>query len=359
MSCVEKKKGVYSDSRIRWSTVLRPAVPVFGDVSMAAKPQRRRSKSPGSLPPTWLARQRLEAPQHQLYIVIPSTPAAMCGIFFSLSRHDFKSPDSNTEQLLNNRGPDSLGIHRVVVPSKSSSHDVPSSDLYATFVSTVLSLRGAALTEQPLKDDETGSILCWNGEAWSVAGELVSGSDSRAVFDALLAPAPDDVSKSAGSPTKHVIQVLSSIRGPYAFVFYDARDQFIYYGRDCLGRRSLLNKKGDVFILSSVCDNASGEDWAEVEADGIYALDLTSAPTSALPTATHIPHRRCGDESIKGTYFVGKFKAPRIPLNRSGHSVSKDEPMYRGEPAVPIHGHCFQDWHLSSQIPRASCPACP
>jgi asparagine synthetase B (glutamine-hydrolysing) len=206
--------------------------------------------------------------------------AVMCGIYCSLSRHGHIVPDAKTQQLLQNRGPDSVGQHQARIDAASSSQ------LHATFLSTVLSLRGQSIVAQPLHDAATGSVLCWNGEAWSIRGEAVAGNDSLAVFDKLLAACLDSIAA--------VVDMLSSIKGPYAFVFYDARHKLVYYGRDCLGRRSLLRKSAPdgTLILSSVCDNADGGTWAEVEADGIYITNLTP---SLLTSTTHLPHRTAGD----------------------------------------------------------------
>ena len=221
----------------------------------------------------------------------------MCGIFFSLSRHGHVAPDDNTASLLRNRGPDHTGLHQPVI-----SHG-DGTELSATFLSTVLSLRGTEVIPQPLVDDGAASVLCWNGEAWSVNGNAVTGNDSKAVFDLLLkacATASSSGSKSA------IIQVLSNIRGPYAMVFYDAVHARIYYGRDCLGRRSLLTKSTSdgSLVLSSVCDNATGEAWAEVEADGIYVVDVNDFNNTS--STTHIPHTRLGEKPGSDLSFVGK-----------------------------------------------------
>ncbi|KAJ4379792.1 hypothetical protein N0V86_004976 [Didymella sp. IMI 355093] len=139
----------------------------------------------------------------------------MCGIFFSLSRHEYISPDKSTVDLLHNRGPDFVKI----------------------------------LTA-PIEQDEEG-----------------------------------------GSPLFN---------------------KCLYYGRDCLGRRSLLRKitADGSLLLSSVCDNASGEGWEEVEADGIYMLDLDDVDN---PFSTkHIPHTRMGED----TSSTLSFKLPFPPLNR-------------------------------------------
>lgn len=230
----------------------------------------------------------------------------MCGIFCSISRNGFISPDSATQQLLQNRGPDSTGQHQVVLDATQENHDA-ASPLHASFLSTVLSLRGSSIVQQPLRDEQTASILCWNGEAWSVGEVPVTGNDSQLVFDKLLAASSE--TSSTDMAMKAVIGSLSSIRGPYAFVFYDAPNKLMYYGRDCLGRRSLLRKSmpDNTLIISSVCDNANGESWTEVEADGIYAVDLTCLSSGELSSSTtHIPHLQSFAVEETHLYFVGE-----------------------------------------------------
>jgi asparagine synthetase B (glutamine-hydrolysing) len=236
----------------------------------------------------------------------------MCGIYFSLSRNGYIAPNAGIELLLKNRGPDSIGEHHALIPAESSSDQASSVQLHATFLSTVLALRGTAIVEQPLKDDETGSALCWNGEAWSIHGHLdsIPGNDSQAVFALLLqathVPSPDGKSSSV----ELVLRTLSAIRGPYAFVFYDAKNNILFFGRDCLGRRSLLRQStsDDRLVLSSVRDSASGDKWAEVEPDGIYMVDLQSSHSNdAVLNVTHVPHRREGEPKTNQLSFVGKF----------------------------------------------------
>ncbi|KAH6613923.1 asparagine synthetase domain-containing protein 1 [Boeremia exigua] len=223
----------------------------------------------------------------------------MCGIFCALSRHGHVVPDDRTAALLRNRGPDHTGLHQSDVGEVS-----------ATFLSTVLSLRGTAITPQPLVS--AGSVLCWNGEAWSIGDETVTGSDSAVVFDRLKTCTESPDSKRA------VIQLLSNIRGPYAIVFYDANNNHLYYGRDCLGRRSLLKKatSDGSLVLSSVCDNTTGEAWAEVEADGIYVVDLNHFTDSS--SSTHIPHTRLGETGGLS------FALPFPPMNRDSPDGGQD-----------------------------------
>ncbi|KAI4687975.1 uncharacterized protein J4E84_004903 [Alternaria hordeiaustralica] len=242
----------------------------------------------------------------------------MCGIFFSLSRTGHVTPDANTQQLLRNRGPDSTGQHQTII--ESSAKDV-STRLHATFLSTVLALRGNDIVEQPLRDDTTGSVFCWNGEAWSVAGHAVDGNDSKLVFAKLL----DACTGTREASMRRVIELLSVVRGPYALVFYDASHKRIYYGRDCLGRRSLLQQStpDGTLVLSSVCDNASGESWAEVEADGIYVVDVELAdPTSNSFPGTRVPHCRSDQEEDSDLSFTLPF--PVMNQTIDSNSASQD-----------------------------------
>jgi asparagine synthetase B (glutamine-hydrolysing) len=194
-----------------------------------------------------------------------SQPATrkMCGIHATIA----VSPDHNIspelERCLANRGPDHTGT----VETQLNGVD----DLFLTFTSTVLSLRGDHVTKQPLVDAATGSVLCWNGEAWGIRGEPVKGNDGEAVL-ALLAEA----SRGAGD----VMDVLRAIEGPFAFIYLDKPAKRLYYGRDRLGRRSLLVKNGVPFVLSSIAETPV-DGWSEVEANGCYTLDLYGGDLSS------------------------------------------------------------------------------
>ncbi|KAH7257029.1 asparagine synthase-domain-containing protein [Fusarium tricinctum] len=187
----------------------------------------------------------------------------MCGIHATIA----VSPDHNIspelERCLTNRGPDHTGT----VETQLDGAD----DLFLTFTSTVLSLRGDHVTKQPLVDAATGFVLCWNGEAWGIRGEPVKGNDGEAVL-ALLAEA----SRGAGD----VMDVLRAIEGPFAFIYLDKPAKRLYYGRDRLGRRSLLVKNGVPFVLSSIAETPV-DGWSEVEANGCYTLDLSEGDLSS------------------------------------------------------------------------------
>ncbi|KAL1893568.1 hypothetical protein Sste5346_006398 [Sporothrix stenoceras] len=167
------------------------------------------------------------------------------------------------------RGPDHFGQ---VNSSFAGQDGGKTADL--RFTSTVLALRGDGLTPQPFEEPSTGRVLCWNGEVWRFDGagdkhDEVDGNDGQQLFDRL----------KACVDTPGVLNVLRAIEGPFAFVYYDRPTGQLYYGRDRLGRRSLLERRtDDTLTLSSVSDvspsSSSDNPWVEVEADGIYMVDL-------------------------------------------------------------------------------------
>jgi asparagine synthetase B (glutamine-hydrolysing) len=72
--------------------------------------------------------------------------------------------------------------------------------------------------------------------------------------------------------------ILSSIEGPYAFIYLDMKKQHLYFGRDRLGRHSLLwssDCEGGLVLTSVGKRNVL--DFKEVPAIGIFMVDLNSS----------------------------------------------------------------------------------
>lgn len=146
------------------------------------------------------------------------------------------------------------------------------SSYWISAMSTVLALRGDHVTAQPFIDPSSGSVLCWNGEAWKIGSDSIEGNDGQLLFDLLMRAS--STRKSTTESTVAILNILQTVSGPFAFVFVDKVHGQIYFCRDRLGRRSLLYKlDGDSasLHLSSVADASSGA-WQEVEADAIYRL---------------------------------------------------------------------------------------
>ena len=109
-------------------------------------------------------------------------------------------------------------------------------------------------------------MLCWNGEAWRIRGaEIEEGEgDTREVFEVLL-KAPDG----------RIDEVLGAVDGEFAFVFYDAPRGVCWFGRDWVGRRSMVVKGGGGEIrVASVGDGEVG--WSEVDAGGVWRVEIES-----------------------------------------------------------------------------------
>lgn len=208
----------------------------------------------------------------------------MCGIYFSCTKQKSTYHCDNSLSFLRRRGPDSFkSVHKEVKGKTSGfSLDQESCVFYLNFIASVLSLRGDFIAEQPLEDKQSGSILCWNGEAWKINGAQIVGNDAAAVLDLLVKAVsfhPGSGGKDISSDeeaSQAVLDVLSTISGPSALVFYDAGYQRIFYGRDALGRRSLLQKidESGILMLSSIVDFSEAEDWAEVEPGCIYRYEI-------------------------------------------------------------------------------------
>jgi len=134
---------------------------------------------------------------------------------------------------LSPRGPDSNSFQKVELGDSSS----------LFIAGSVLQLRGEAAVPSPLLDDRTGHILAFNGEVFGGLHVSDGQNDSTALFGALL-------------EATSVPLILSQLRGPWALVYWQARDRRLWFGRDVLGRRSLLvhwpDRRHGRLLLSSV-----------------------------------------------------------------------------------------------------------
>lgn len=199
----------------------------------------------------------------------------MCGIHVSLSSAPRDVPEA-IKTCLQNRGPDFLG--QTVCGNDASSV------CCLTFSSTVLALRGDHLARQPLVSPDGRSILCWNGEAWRLDRRQVEGNDGEAIHDLLTKASALD----ASSRQDAVLNVLRAIEGPFAFVYYDKSMQKLFFGRDRLGRRSLMLAQDGIsgdLVISSIAE-ACDPRWKEVEANGIYVVEVGRGSVDSCASLT-------------------------------------------------------------------------
>ncbi|RMY89480.1 hypothetical protein D0862_10208 [Hortaea werneckii] len=269
----------------------------------------------------------------------------MCGIFCSVSCQEPIGPSSTLRELLQQRGPDAIGDLVVKVPEKD---DGAPANQHINFYSSVLSLRGDNTVRQPYRGRHHGeSTLCWNGEAWEISGQRPDGNDTEVISDLIRTALAGKIAYDAGSRAEaisrtatEVANKLSTVAGPYAFVAHDHDLGILCFGRDFLGRRSLLTRvteDGD-FLLSSVSDSPESSGWSEVEADGVYCVDLQRTADSGLAgneirlgryPVTRIPYRFTDDNLSDNHNSV----IPRLSLNK--HIPSSWETLQSS--AAPVY----------------------
>ncbi|CAB1447130.1 unnamed protein product [Pleuronectes platessa] len=235
----------------------------------------------------------------------------MCGIFcqLTLSPAHFEW-DKTVYEHLKRRG-----------PSWSQDLTVTGRDpcYQCLFSAHVLHMRGV-LTPQPLQDN-IGNVLVWNGEIFGGLPVKSSENDTVVVSQSLL---------SCSSPSE-ILSVLSSVRGPWGFVYYQKAGDYLWFGRDFFGRRSLLWKfDAGVLTLTSVAAQDPGLDqlsWQEVPAVGVYRIDLKAATEAGHVTFEVYPWATsCSDTILESapsgcTAMMNQsglvLPSPVCPLNMS------------------------------------------
>ncbi|XP_056145488.1 asparagine synthetase domain-containing protein 1 [Lampris incognitus] len=204
----------------------------------------------------------------------------MCGIFCLLrllsTHHEL---DKTILQYLKRRGP-------------NSSQDITvtgSNPFYqCVFSAHVLHMRGL-LTPQPIQDS-IGNILMWNGEVFGGLPINSVDNDTDILSQKLFA---------CNSPSE-ILSILSYVRGPWAFVYYQQVGNYLWFGRDFFGRRSLLwqfDADEGALTLTSVAVQAFGSErslWQEVPAVGVYRIDLKAAAQTGLLTFEVYPWTHVG-----------------------------------------------------------------
>lgn len=110
--------------------------------------------------------------------------------------------------------------------------------------SSVLSLR-PPLTGQPLTYETAGGnhdVLQFNGELYN---DNIEGNDTSYLYSQI--EKHDD----------NLVNVLGQLKGEMAFCFYQAEKNMLWFGRDCIGRRSLMynhNCTTGELLITSVSD---------------------------------------------------------------------------------------------------------
>lgn len=225
----------------------------------------------------------------------------MCGIFCLLRLSPAQLVlDKTIQEHLRRRGP-------------NSSQDLTktaTNPYYECVISVhVLHMRGL-LTPQPVQDSY-GNILAWNGEIFGGLPVRAEENDTEVLCQLL-----SDCNKPS-----EILSILSTVRGPWAFVYYQQAGGYLWFGRDFFGRRSLLWKfdvEENALTLTSVAAHVSGCDqtvWQEVPAVGVYRIDLKMVTETCPLTFEVYPwvHTRLADNHLSSACHATKWEG--LPSN--------------------------------------------
>lgn len=240
----------------------------------------------------------------------------MCGIGLlltlpgsedKLSSALISSLNNQLSEILSSRGPD-------IPCGKEGCIGCDDDDGNLTLHASVLHMRGEFPTPQPMLLDNN-CAFCWNGECYSYnksdveesarserdmveltaieKEESTITSDTDLVANMLQDALNKNDDSDNRSHLKIIADVMSGIHGEYAFILFvpsksSNSPPYVYYGRDPLGRRSLLCNKsidGAVFLssvavnvsgdtLTTIEDNKDAQEWVEIPPAVVYRMDM-------------------------------------------------------------------------------------
>jgi len=166
------------------------------------------------------------------------------------------------------------------------------SNFQCLFSAHVLHMKGL-LTPQPVQDN-TGNILVWNGEIFGGLPVMPEENDTAVMSQRL----------STCNKPLEILTVLSTVRGPWGFFYYQKAGDYLWFGRDFFGRRSLLWKFDaaiSALTLSSVATQISTTDhsnWKEIPAVGVYRVDLKAVAEAGSVSFEIFPWAHAGNDVI-------------------------------------------------------------
>lgn len=183
-------------------------------------------------------------------------------------------------------GPDASGEC-----TRQVDHD-DGSKLELRFYGSVLHMRGDTVTPQPLIAP-SGDALLWNGEIFD--GLEVSPSPSMAggpCADSFLEQVDEHendglklLERIERLGPERFLEAIGPVEGPYAFVYFQASSNRLYFGRDPLGKRSLLYRAPDasqplVLASNAPAGDSDSDGWQEISCDALHCYDLNQWPSS-------------------------------------------------------------------------------
>ncbi|KAK3282635.1 hypothetical protein CYMTET_9632 [Cymbomonas tetramitiformis] len=192
-------------------------------------------------------------------------------------------------EMLSRRGPDGVREQIVELGADAKLH----------LLGGLLQLRGDAASAMPLMDS-SGNMLLFNGEIFGGLSVPPGENDAEALLRAL---GPDDTCATRASG--EVLSILSALRGPWALLYWQASSRTMFFGRDGIGRRSLLMHWPSVSDPRLILSSAATADGTPPPPHTAAAADAPPTEHSASPPAG--PGSAAGDreESSPGALEDG------------------------------------------------------
>ncbi|TMW61674.1 hypothetical protein Poli38472_010737 [Pythium oligandrum] len=258
----------------------------------------------------------------------------MCGIALVLERiaasvgHESVSEsDALQEEIrlrLAQRGPDHVErVDRVV--------DAGSETWRVQFHGAVLHLRGDSIVTQPVEDAQ-GNVLCWNAEIFG--GPLLEGiaeteNDTQWLAKTLTRCCDDDPEHV----TTRVLDVFQHVEGPFAFLWFHAASQRIFFGHDRFGRRSLLYHSSTHTLLTTLAESIDNADATETSID---VSSLTELCLSSVALKNYSTGASSSFQEVPSTgIYVLDLQAQRLAFHSYTPIVSATRPPASAPIAIP------------------------
>ena len=188
----------------------------------------------------------------------------MCGIYFCcvMDGCDELCDLDSCRKILARRGPDF-----------TQEKTLQCGGFCLRLFSSVLWLQGDMMAEQPVLD-EFENVLMWNGDIFEMKDCQPNSHESDTVLLSRLL-------SQASTPTE-ILNIMSAIKGPWAFVYFHKASNTVWFGRDFFGRQSLLISRsaGKLSLSSAVIRELS--EYDEVPALGLYSCHLAGGVTGPL-----------------------------------------------------------------------------
>lgn len=181
-------------------------------------------------------------------------------------------------------------------------------DVYFLLFSSVLFLR-PPFTIQPLV--KHGLVLQYNGEIY---GETV-GNDTEYFLHRIVVAI--SAAESDSSREETILNAVPILEGEFAFVLTDTITNKIYFGKDSVGKRSLLYVIGEESILlSSVLPNKEG-DIVECKGGLLYLADLSNFTVKSFERQNGFYDLRRADLALSESTVSARTSTLRLMLSRS------------------------------------------